>query len=278
MPLTFELKSKPSLPLDVRVLSPDRLGGLSIDEILKIEIQFGNRNSPVSQWFDVTGDGNDEEVVFSGSLETVNAIGHSMKRGTLEVRGSAGRHLGASMSGGEIVVRGNAGDYLGYEMRGGTIVVHGDVADHVGGSFPGAKFGMNRGTILISGSAGKGLGYRMRRGTIVVGGDVGACAAWQMRAGTIMVLGSCEGPPGIDMKRGTIFVGCAEDVWGGFIEASNSDVAIWRMMQRWLEGVVGRYQLNLPQVDFRGQRSWAGDVLCGGRGELVEVNVLSTEC
>jgi len=113
----------------------------------------------------------------------------------------------------------------------------------------------------------------MRRGTIVVGGDVGQHAAWQMRAGTIMVLGKCNGPPGIDMRRGSIFAGRIEEVAPSFVEAANSDAAIFKMMERWLYGASQRYELELPQVKFAGKRAWCGDVLNGRRGELIELSV-----
>ena len=272
MPITFELKSTPNLPLDVRNLNPDLICNLSIGEILKIEIGFGNRNSPVSQWFDVSGDAKTGEVIFNGPLDSVHAIGHSMQSGKIEVQNSAGRHLGAAMSGGEIIVRGDVDDFAGYEMQGGTIVIHGNAGDHLGGCFPGAGYGMNRGTILVAGSAGKGLGYRMQRGTIVVASDVGEHAAWQMRAGTVIVFGNCAGSPGIDMKRGTIFAGRVESVSESFAESTNSLQSVFDLLKRWLESVTERYGIELPFPEAGvGGRCWAGDVLTGMRGELVEL-------
>ena len=268
MPIVFELKSKPNLPLDVRALTPGEIEGLTTDQIGDLQIRFGNRTSPVSRWFRVSGDTDTEEVVFKGSLENVNGVGHSMTAGRIEVHGSVGRHVGASMSGGEIIVRGNVGDYVGYEMQGGTIAVHGNAADHVGGCYPGAKYGMNRGTILIFGSAGKGLGYRMRRGTIAVGGDVGAHAAWQMRAGTIVVFGRCDGSPGIDMRRGTIIVGQSVDIATTFRKGSQSSSMILTMLGQWLTGAASNHEIEFPKVDFGRLQVWHGDALAGGRGEL----------
>lgn len=268
MPIVFELKSKPNLPLDVRVLTPSRISGLSNGEILNLEIGFGNRNAKVSDWFDVSGDSSGEAVVFQGELSNVHGIGHSLSSGTVEIRGSAGRHVGASMSGGQIIVRGDVSDFLGYEMFGGTIAVHGNAGDHVGGCYPGAKYGMNRGTILISGSAGKGLGYRMRRGTIVVGGDVGKHAAWQMRAGTIMVFGDCAGSPGIDMRRGTILIGGNTTAVSTFTKGPQADLMIVAMLRRWLSGVLSRHELESLEANFDSLSSWHGDSLQGNRGEL----------
>lgn len=267
MPIAFELKSEPNLPLDVRALVPGVIKDMTVDQIRNLEIGFGNRAALVFNWFEVSGE-SDDQLVFRGSLDNVHAIGHSMKAGRIEVHGSVGRHVGASMSGGEIVVRGNVGDCLGYEMQGGTIVVHGNAADHVGGCYPGAKYGMNRGTILISGSAGKGLGYRMRRGAIVVGGDSGPHTAWQMRAGTVMVLGSCVGPTGIDMKRGTILVGGSVKPAMTFTQGHDSSPAIVTMMLRWLAGEKARLGVKLPEIKSEQFELWHGDVLTGGRGEL----------
>lgn len=268
MPIVFELKSKPKLPLDVRRLVPDGISDLTHEQIGDLLIGCGNRTAKVSQWFDVEGDSDQQEVVFKGSLENVHSIGHSMTSGSITVSGSVGRHVGASMSGGTLVVRGNADDYLGYEMQGGTIVVHGNAADHVGGSFPGAKYGMNRGTILISGSAGKGLGFRMRRGTIVVGGDVGEYAAWQMRAGTIMVFGSCGGDLGIDMKRGTILLLNEVPLGHTFSEGTALALPFVEMLLQWISSVSQKFEVSLPDVDATPSQMWNGDKLCGGRGEV----------
>ena len=268
MPIVFELKSKPNLPLGVRALTPGEIEGLTPNQIGELQIEFGNRTTPVSRWFRVSDDSNGKEVIFKGSLEQVHNIGHSMTAGRIEVHGSVGRHVGASMSGGEIIVHGNADDFLGYEMQGGTIAVHGNAADHVGGCYPGSKYGMNRGTILISGSAGKGLGYRMRRGTIAVGGDAGEFTAWQMRAGTIMVFGRCNGPVGIDMRRGTIVVGQAIETAATFDKGPQSSSMILTMLGQWLTGVASNHEIEFPKVDFERLQAWHGDVLAGGRGEL----------
>ena len=268
MPIVFELKSKPNLPLDVRGLAPSDLEGLTINQIGDLNIGFGNRTTQVSQWFQVSGDSGDQKVVFQGPLTNIHGIGHSMTGGSIEVPGSVGRHVGASMSGGEIIVRGNVGDYLGYEMLGGTIAVHGDAADHIGGCYPGAKYGMNGGTILIAGSAGRGLGYRMRRGTIVVGGDAGEHTAWQMRAGTIMVFGRCNGLPGIDMRRGTIVVGGNVETAATFVKGPESSSTIVTMLGQWITGVASKYEMEFSEVDFGRLQVWHGDILAGGRGEL----------
>ncbi|QEG21708.1 formylmethanofuran dehydrogenase subunit C [Mariniblastus fucicola] len=269
MPILFELKSKPGLPLDVRNLVPDSVKEMTPTQIGNLEIGLGNRSVPVSQWFDVSGESGDAEVVFQGSLENVHAIGHSMSCGKIEVRGSTGRHVGASMSGGEIVVDGDVSDYPGYEMQGGTIVVRGDAGDHVGGCYPGAKYGMNRGVILIAGSAGKGLGYRMRRGTIVVGGDVADHTAWQMRAGTIIVFGKCSGWVGVDMRRGTIIVQESFPMPQTFAEGPQVVVPVVAMLDRWLAGVCDRYGISVPSIAASSVRTWHGDALAGGRGELL---------
>ena len=274
MPVIFELESVPNLPLDVRNLNPDRIAGLSLGEIRRLEIGFGNRTSLVSQWFRVSGDASEDEVTFKGGLENVHSIGHGLERGTIEVHGSAGRHVGASMSGGQIVVREDVVVYAGYEMTGGTIVVHGNAADYVGGCYPGAKYGMNRGTILIAGSAGKGLGHRMRRGTIVVGGDVGEHVGWQMRAGTIAVFGGCRGPVGVDLKRGTILLGTAspnevfEKTAPTFLRGQNSKTLAVSMLLRWIAEICSRHEIEIPPLESEVAQCWHGDRLAGARGEV----------
>jgi formylmethanofuran dehydrogenase subunit C len=272
MPVVFELKSEPNLPIDVRALNPERLSKLGLDQIGKISIGFGNKECVVSQWFSVSGDTEDSSVEFRGNLDRVHSIGFGMCCGRIEVHGNAGRHLGNSMTGGEIVAEGNVDDYAGSEMQGGTIVIRGNAADHVGGCYPGAKYGMNRGTILISGSAGMGLGYRMRRGTIVVGGDVGEHCAWQMRAGTIIVFGKCNQPVGLDMKRGTVICNEFSNVPDSFSENGTPSDSTLNMLGRWLSGMKKCYDLNLPDVPLTSAKMWHGDSLCGNRGEIFLLN------
>ena len=271
MPVIFELKSTTTLGLDARNLNPDRIAGLSLDQVRAVEIGYGCRKASVSQWFDVSGDGQDEEVIFAGSMLGVHGIGHSLTRGRIEVHGSADRHVGDSMSGGEIVIRGDVGDFVGYEMQGGKIVIHGNAGNHVGGCYPGAKYGMNRGTILIAGNAGDGLGFRMRRGTIVVGGDVGEHVAWQMRAGTIVVCGSCGGTVGVDMKRGTVLTGGLKEIGQTFVEGQKSSSPIVAMLLSSVAGLAERYGVELAMFEAEQFQTWHGDQLAGGRGELFAI-------
>ena len=50
-------------------------------------------------------------------------IGHGMKIGKIEIRGSSGMHTGAEMAGGSILVGRDAGAWSGMEMKGGLLQI-----------------------------------------------------------------------------------------------------------------------------------------------------------
>jgi formylmethanofuran dehydrogenase subunit C len=280
MPLIFEQTTSTHLPLDATGLVPDKICGLSVSEIAKLEMGFGNGSALVGDVFKLSGSPKDYEIRFEGDLENVHSIGAQMASGIITAAGDTGRHVGAAMTGGLLKVDGNASDYAGFEMKGGLLHVLGNAGNHVGGCFPGAPFGMNRGTICVSGDVGKGLGYRMRRGTIAVGGDAGELVGWQMRAGTIMLHGNCKGRIGVDMKRGTIITGSSQSdielaLGATFQKGMRGFFPIVGMLQRWLRDHAEKF--NLPFEDCTkstdnsrpdSYTTWHGDVLAGGRGEV----------
>jgi formylmethanofuran dehydrogenase subunit C len=216
--LTLTLREAPLAPVDARALCPDRLAGLSRAEIGRLELRHGNRPATVEEFFEVSGDG-EEEVRVQGHARLAN-LGAGMTGGRLVVTASAGDGAavrsggrpdpstsagalcGARMRGGELVVEGDAGDFAGAGMTGGRLVVHGSAGRRLGGELPGAR--MRGGEIVVHGDAGAEAGAGLRRGLIAVGGRAGAGAGVRALAGTIVALGGLGAHPGLAMRRASI--------------------------------------------------------------------------
>lgn len=203
MSLRLQIHTRPEVPLEAEVLSPDRLQGLELRDIESLPLMHGNEKCAVGDFFTIAGD-RDGEIHLEGDLSRVKHLGAGMKTGTLHVHGDAGQHLGAGMSGGTLLVDGNAGDWVGPEMSGGRIHVKGDAGHMVGSAYRGSPIGMTGGEIIIEGSARNEIGHGLRNGLIAIGGDSGDFTGVNMLAGTIIVLGKLGLRAGAGMKRGTI--------------------------------------------------------------------------
>ena len=211
MPLTIKIKAEPEVPLEAEALVPDTFIGLSQKEISSVEVLYGNRQSVLGDFFDVSGSA-DEELRLEGDFSRVKLVGAGMKRGRLILDGPGGAHLGVGMSGGEIRVIGSAGDWVGPEMRGGRIVVEGDAGHAVGSAYRGSRVGMRGGEIFVSGGAGNEVGSAMKRGLIAIGGNSGDFTGVNMLGGTIIVMGEMGWRPGASLRRGTIVAMRASEV------------------------------------------------------------------
>lgn len=201
--LRLTLHTPPAVPVLADCLAPDRLAGLSAGAVARLPMQCGNCAGELGDWFAVSGDVADGEVLIEGNCASFKGLGAGMSRGRLGVKGSAGSCVGAGMSGGEIHVEGDAGDAAGSAMSGGLLRVAGSVGAQAGGLLTNGTR-MRGGTILVGGAAGDRVGARMRRGLIAVRGGVGTLAGMDMRAGTILIFGPAANRPGVGMKRGTV--------------------------------------------------------------------------
>ena len=195
-----------TIPVEAECVTPDALAGKSAAEVAALPVQHGNAAVPLGEFFTVTGDAGDGEVVVEGDCTRVKWLGAGMTRGRLTIRGHAGMHLGAEMVGGELVVYGNVGDWAGAEMRGGRLHVHGDAGHLAGAGYRGCRAGMRGGVLLIDGKAGNEVGSTMRRGLIAVGGDVGDFPGAALIAGSVFLFGRPGIRLGAGMKRGSVVV------------------------------------------------------------------------
>ena len=205
MALTIRLREKTSIPVEVDSIRMEEVRTKSADEVATTLVQYGNKQFPLSQFFDVEGSAaDDSEIVWEGDCSHVKLIGANLADGKIRVEGNSGMHLGAEMTGGEIVVTGNSGDWVGAEMHGGRIRVHGNAGHLVGSVYRGGHRGMTGGEIIIDGDAGNEIGHAMRRGLIAVGGRSGDAPGVSMIAGTILLFGEAGIRPGPGMRRGTV--------------------------------------------------------------------------
>jgi formylmethanofuran dehydrogenase subunit C len=199
----LRLKDEPKQPLEAEVLSPDVIGSLSRNEILKLPVFLANRSFQLGDFFEIEGE-RSPCLELHGNLAKINLIGRGMSKGSIVIDGNAGMHLGASMSGGSITVHGNAADWLGAEMSGGLVRIRGNTGGQVGAAYPGSRRGMRGGVILIDGFAGIEVAMRMLRGLICIQGPVGDFAGLQMLGGTLFLCGTAGIQTGEQMSRGTI--------------------------------------------------------------------------
>ena len=205
MPLKIQLTNLTTIPVEVDSIRLEAIRSQTTDEIKSTLVQYGNKQLPLGEFFDVSGSAaDDSEVVWEGDCSRIKLIGANLSTGRIRVEGNAGMHLGAEMTGGEIIVNGNAADWVGAEMHGGRIHVHGDAGHLVGAVYRGGRKGMTNGEILIDGKAGNEIGHSMRRGLIAVGGRTGDATGFGMLAGSILLFGETGIRPGAGMKRGTI--------------------------------------------------------------------------
>ena len=267
MALTLSLKKIPEVPLEVEGVLPASFRQLDSNARARFPIHYGKEVHPLTDWFDITGNLEDETMVWSGDLSRVHWIGAGLNSGLIIIEGNVGRHLGSEMTDGAIRVSGDASDWVGAEMRGGTIQVDGSAGHLVGAAYRGSPVGMRGGTIFVHGNAGNEIGHSMCRGTIAVSGDVGDLAAFGMRAGTIVIGGKAGIRHGANMIRGTlIYITDAEvPLLPTFRHGAVQQATVLRLIAR-----------ELSQAGFSMGHDWAdrefrlyhGDFLAGGRGEV----------
>lgn len=268
MVLRLVIKASSRIPLEVEGITPDTVRGLSVAEIAGRDIFHGNEKVPVGDFFTISGDASDGIMEWVGDLSGVHWIGAGMQAGRIHVQGSAGRHVGSEMKGGEIWVEEDVGDWLGGEMHGGRIRVRGQAGHLVGAAYRGGTRGMTGGEILVQGAAGNEVGSVMRRGLIAIGGRVGDLTGFNMRAGTVVATGGAGIRQGAGMRRGTLLLLGEEapPVLPTFRYGCTCQPVVLSLLVRHLR----RQAFPIPEARLPGGvRLYHGDLLEGGRGELL---------
>lgn len=265
MPVTFQLKRPPTVPLEAEVLSPDVIADLSNAEIRALTVYHGKRQLPLGEFFEVEGEHSDD-LVLHGAMQKVRWVGRGMSRGSVTIHGAVGMHLGAYMRGGRIDVHGDAGDWIGAEMKTGTIHVHGNAGGQIGAGYRGSLRGMRGGTIVVEGSAGIEVGMRMRRGTIVVKGPVRDFAGLQMKGGTLILLSGAEIRTGAWMNRGTIISLAPIPLMPTFAYACTYSPNFLRLYSRHIATMDHRIPFDPAAGAYE---RYVGDLAVPGKGELL---------
>jgi formylmethanofuran dehydrogenase subunit C len=266
MPIVFQLRSPTRAVLDLAPLVPNRLVGLSSEEVRRVPLQVGNTQQATGDVFLIRGR-SDGEIVFDGDLPMATGIGAEMTEGQVLVLGEAGPEAGRAMRGGQLRIETHAADRLGIGMSGGLIEVRGNAGNEVGAAAFASERGMTGGTILIHGAAGSEVGRSLRRGTIFVGGLVGDDLAAGMLAGTIVVAGPVGLRAGVGLKRGSLICLGPEPELPVSYRFSCTDRP--QFVRLYLKQLAS-HDLPIPPEAFAGAfRRYSGDLLTGGRGECL---------
>ncbi len=262
--LTFTLKAGFTGRLDVSPLTPQRLSGLSPDQVKRLHLHAGRERVEVGEAFSVRGREADA-IRFTGDTGRLDGIGHEMAAGAITVEGDAGAQAGRRMTGGALTIGGGAGPWAGSQMTGGRIAIAGNAGDRLGGPLPGEMQGMAGGAIAVAGRAGQRAGERMRRGLIAVRRDAGDHAGYRMIAGTVVVLGKAGAMPGTLMGRGTLVIGKGAAARSPtFADCGVQDLAFLGLLARALAGE----GIETGGLFRKPLRRFAGDLAALGKGEI----------
>ncbi len=106
--LTLTLADTAAGALDLGSLTPATLRGLKPTALRRLRIPAGNRQAALGDLFEISGD-DPRTLRLHGLHGGCHRVGHGMREGRIEVKGSVGDELGREMRGGEIRVSGHAG-------------------------------------------------------------------------------------------------------------------------------------------------------------------------
>ena len=196
--------------LEAEVISPNVFVGKTIDEIKSLQLWKGNRQVPITDYFNVSGEtgstAEETKIILEGDLSKAKHIGEGMTAGEILIKGNAGMHTAAKMKGGKVTVEGNVDDWTGVEMKGGALTIFGNARNYLGAAYRGASVGMQGGTIELNGDCGTEAGEWMKKGTITIKGKVGSFAGIHMQGGLIILHNLVAERVGAEMKNGKIII------------------------------------------------------------------------
>lgn len=265
--LTLKLMEASGLDLDASDLLPDRLLGLTTDDVRALRVAQGKRQLAIGDLFAVSAS-DDEVLRIENATPRLLNLGRNMAGGQLHITGTAGDGVGAAMRGGAIAVDGDAGDFVGSGMRNGRIDISGDAGDFVAGALPDASLGLRNGVVRIGGNVGTRAGDRMRRGLLIINGDAGEYCGSGMIAGTIVITGRCAAGIGLGMRRGTLLLTQEPaKIPVTFNPCGTYSLAILELLRRY----VATFDRRVARKIGRGAsvRRYAGDRGADGQGELL---------
>jgi formylmethanofuran dehydrogenase subunit C len=264
--LTLTLREPPAQRVDMGAFTPDRLAGLSAEEVRRIPLWQGRRQVPAGDLFQVEGT-DTQQILIRAESDRLDGIGTGMTRGVILVEGQAGAYLGREMRGGTIRVTGNSGILAGTAMSGGQVQIEGSCGDFLGAALPGERGPMRGGLLLVHGNAGDRVGDSLRRGIILIAGNAGDYCASRMGAGTVAVLGAVGIQVGLGMRRGSVLLTAEPRLPPTFNDNGIHHLGFLRLLTQSPELAADPFAA-LRERGTRVRR-WLGDLGYGGKGEVL---------
>ncbi|MFX1520699.1 MAG: formylmethanofuran dehydrogenase subunit C [Promethearchaeota archaeon] len=256
--VTLKLKKEiTGASLEAEVISPNVFAGKTIDDIKGLKLWKGNKQVPIEDYFEISGElgstNEETKIILEGDLSKVKHIGEGMTAGEILIKGNAGMHTAAKMKGGKVTVEGNVDDWAGVEMKGGSLTILGNTRNYLGAAYRGSSVGMQGGTITVEGNCGTETGEWMKKGTITVKGKVGSFAGIHMQGGLLILHDFVAERVGAEMKKGIIIIhGKVEELLPSFKFDSEVTSAVIDE-EKEIEGAFLKF---------------VGDMAEGGKGEI----------
>ncbi len=262
--LTFIAKQQTAQRVDMSLLVPHKLEGLSVADICAIELQNGKRKIRVDELFDVSGT-DIHTIVIKNSFNKLDFIAKELQNGSMTVEGDVGAYLGMSMTNCELTVNGNVDLYAACEMKGGLLTINGHAGDFLGAALPGNKQGMKGGTIIVKGNVGQRAGDHMRRGLILIEGNAGDYCGSRMIAGTIAVMGTTGRFLGYAMQRGTLLLWQQPTLSATFNDCGSHTLAFLPILFNSFK----KFNSKFASESFNRVQRYGGDMAEKGRAEVL---------
>lgn len=262
--LRFRLRTEPDQRLDLSVLTPDRLAGLTEPEIVRLPLATTKQNVSVGDIFTLQMD-DPTDIVIEGSSARFDNVAAAMTTGAIRVTGDVGLRAGHLMRGGKLAIEGDAGPFAASGLRGGQIAISGSAGPFLAAPGLGEQGGMRGGTVVVRGGAGAGAATRLRRGTIIIEGGADADAAASMIAGTLIICGRLSAPPGRLMRRGTVLLRHPVTPPVGFASTGRSSPVFQALLASFLRPLSPLAATLAQQTVHR----LAGDLSADGKGEIL---------
>ena len=264
-PFILKLRQEPPQRVDLSVLTPDRLAGLSPVQIEKIEIGVTKISTKAGDIFDIVP-GDLKNLRYEGGSSRFDLIGAKLlPEFSIHVDGDVGAQLGRLARGGRITVTGSAGPYAASGNLGAEIEIARDVGDFLAAPLAGELSGMAGGRVIIRGSVGSRAGDRLRRGVIVIEQSAGEDLGSRLIAGTIIVLGATLGRVGYLNKRGSLVLAQRKDFGPTYLDCGAHQLTYAGLLGRSLVSVSsGAARLLSCKL-----RRYGGDTSVYGKGEIL---------
>lgn len=269
MSVTLRQIQTPDQRLDLRGITPDRLGNMAAQDIERLPLSVGNRRYPLREMFDVVvSDDGDTTVRLHTMDHRVDHVGSGMQGGRLRVYGDVGDRVATGMLEGNVTIEGDAGAFCGSGIRGGRLHVLGHVGDHLASPPPGETRGQQGGIVRVEGQAGAFAGERMRRGMLLIEGNAGDYLGHRMIAGTIFCGGRSGQLTGLSMRRGTLLLRqMPESLPSTIADNGRQSLPFLTLLLRELGRLLG--STDPLGNGERAMRRYVGDLANDGRGEVI---------